>query len=214
MDRTVKDKVIALASRDPFLTVEQLAEQVETTAPYVRTILSEADLSLNQMRKDYARQLERQLGTSKASNEANFSKTLTVTKVAGALAKPYVNFWHDLELFQARALEEGGDHLSYVELLTPQELNLNKHYRNLRELLPKSSLASLVVGEQWAEVVQAPKELSLALDLPSITQVLKLTTLLMVDNKPYALESKWFAFDGLALNWGRKHSEIKVILTG
>ncbi|MBM7624615.1 hypothetical protein [Sporohalobacter salinus] len=54
-----KEKVVYLAKHDPFLKVEELAEKVGTTPHYVRTVLSEAALSLTKLREDYARKMER-----------------------------------------------------------------------------------------------------------------------------------------------------------
>src|SRR5690554_4660504 len=56
--KTKKEIIIESASRDPFLKVEELAETADTTSRYVRTILSEADLSLMKLRKEYARKIE------------------------------------------------------------------------------------------------------------------------------------------------------------
>lgn len=52
---TKKERVIYLAQEDPFLKVEKIAQLAETTSHYVRTVLSEADLSLTKLREDYAR---------------------------------------------------------------------------------------------------------------------------------------------------------------
>lgn len=56
-----KEQVLQLARRDPFLRIEEIAQQVGTTAPYVRTILSENRVSLAKLRKAYARDMERRL---------------------------------------------------------------------------------------------------------------------------------------------------------
>lgn len=53
---TKKERVIYLAQEDPFLKVEKIAQLAETTSHYVRTVLSEANLSLTKLREDYARE--------------------------------------------------------------------------------------------------------------------------------------------------------------
>ncbi|SKA10316.1 hypothetical protein [Selenihalanaerobacter shriftii] len=58
-DLNKKEKVVYLAKNDPFLKVEELAEKVETTPHYVRTVLSEARLSLTKLRERYARKMEK-----------------------------------------------------------------------------------------------------------------------------------------------------------
>lgn len=54
---TKKDYIIRLAKKDPFLKIEEIAQLVVTTPRYVRTILSEANLSLMNLREEYARKL-------------------------------------------------------------------------------------------------------------------------------------------------------------
>lgn len=60
--RNKKDEVVRLAIADPFMSVDEIAVQVNTTPRYVRTILSEAGLSLLALRRRYARQMEQRLG--------------------------------------------------------------------------------------------------------------------------------------------------------
>ncbi|NLK08464.1 MAG: hypothetical protein GX316_07165 [Firmicutes bacterium] len=66
---TKKEQILALARQDPFLKVEEIALQVETTPPYVRTTLSEADVSLMQLRREYARQMEKRLSGKGSGNK-------------------------------------------------------------------------------------------------------------------------------------------------
>lgn len=53
--------MLELARRDPFLKIEEIAVHAETTPRYVRTILSEAKVSLMELRKNYARSMQRRL---------------------------------------------------------------------------------------------------------------------------------------------------------
>ncbi|MFW6007415.1 MAG: GntR family transcriptional regulator [Halanaerobiales bacterium] len=62
---TKKEQIINFAQSDPFLKISDIAKHVETTPRYVRTILSEADISLMNLRKKYARNMEERLKTSK-----------------------------------------------------------------------------------------------------------------------------------------------------
>ncbi|WP_027339341.1 hypothetical protein [Halonatronum saccharophilum] len=54
-DLTKKERVVYLAKKDPFLKVDRIAQLAETTAHYVRTVLSEANLSLTKLRREYAK---------------------------------------------------------------------------------------------------------------------------------------------------------------
>lgn len=56
--KTKKEIIIENAYRDPFLTINDLSELADTTSRYVRTILSEANLSLMKLRKEYTRKIE------------------------------------------------------------------------------------------------------------------------------------------------------------
>jgi len=49
-----REKIVRLAKDDPFLTVEKIATLADTTARYVRTVLYENNISLQELRKLYA----------------------------------------------------------------------------------------------------------------------------------------------------------------
>ena len=56
---TKKEFIIKVSQEDPFLRIEEIANLASTTPRYVRTILSEANLSLMDLRKKYARKMEK-----------------------------------------------------------------------------------------------------------------------------------------------------------
>lgn len=56
--KTKKEIIIENAYQDPFLKIEDLAQKADTTSRYVRTILSESNLSLMKLRKNYAKKIE------------------------------------------------------------------------------------------------------------------------------------------------------------
>ncbi|MFW6381023.1 MAG: hypothetical protein ACOCZ3_00645 [Bacillota bacterium] len=56
--RTKKEIILEGVQKDPFLKIEELAKRADTTPRYVRTILSEANVSLMKLRKEYARKME------------------------------------------------------------------------------------------------------------------------------------------------------------
>lgn len=58
---TKKEQIINFAQNDPFLKISDIAEYVQTTPRYVRTILSEANISLMKLREKYARSMEKRL---------------------------------------------------------------------------------------------------------------------------------------------------------
>lgn len=213
MGPSVKEQVIALAKADPFFTVEELAHQVGTTTPYVRTILSEADLSLNQMRKDYARQLELQLGRGGRQREFVMQQNLQVMQTTLEQVGLNLSAWEDLKLFQVGAVQSTTALPSYVQLITPLTLTIRADYKSLRDLLPIPR-AELVIEEQRVEVVQAPAQLGEALHWPTTSQVLRLSTSLHTEDGPVAVELHWLALEGLVLEFSPQDGELKVSLTG
>lgn len=56
-----KARVLYLARSDPFLTVEEIARAVGTTSRYVRTSLSEAGLTLTELRRRFVEDLRQRL---------------------------------------------------------------------------------------------------------------------------------------------------------
>ncbi|AZR73688.1 hypothetical protein BBF96_10020 [Anoxybacter fermentans] len=65
---TKKEQIINFAQSDPFLKISDIAEYVQTTPRYVRTILSEANISLMELRERYARSMEKRLQTQTKSD--------------------------------------------------------------------------------------------------------------------------------------------------
>lgn len=57
---TKKEYIMRIAQEDPFLKIEEIADLASTTRRYVRTILSEANLSLMILREEYARKMEKE----------------------------------------------------------------------------------------------------------------------------------------------------------
>ncbi len=212
MEKSIKDRVIALAKTDPFLTVKELAREAGTSVPYVRTILSEAGLSLNEMRRSYARRLERTSGAGSAVEDIPVQAELTVTKVAGARLAPAVKEWAELELFQAGCLGRLGPVPCYMQLITPRELQLPADFDHLslRELIPAADPDRIEVSGQRAEVVAAPAQLCELLNLPQGAQAAKLTSFLTDGTGPLALEIIWLSLEGLVLEWSKRSPELEV----
>lgn len=199
-----------MAIEDPFLTVEHLAELADTSAPYVRTVLSQAQLSLNQMRKDYARRLERRLGEERPSKERDIPRELTISRIAAMEISVLPVNWAGQDVVKASALLAKSGQVLYGELFTPHELRLLPKFGSLRELLP----LRLDVLEQWAEAVPVSPQLAAVLGVSPRHQVLKLSTVLHQAQSPQAYEIRWLALDGLVLKWSKDELELKVSVTG
>lgn len=59
-----KARVLKLVQRDPFLSVDEIADLVGTTSRYVRTSLSEAGLTLTGLRRRYAEDMKQRLNNA------------------------------------------------------------------------------------------------------------------------------------------------------
>lgn len=212
MGSSVKEQITKAALQDPFLTVDELARQVGTTAPYVRTVLSEADLSLNKLRREYAKKLEYRLGLQPETAEFEVHQKLQVVKTSGNV---WVDFpwWHGLELFQVGAMDKKQGCLAYTQLITTHPLTIGQDYKTLRDLLPLGQ-GELEVKEQRVEIVLGPHELLHALDLPEKSQVLRLSTFLHNLGEVVAVEVLWLPLTGLVLEFSPENGELKVGLTG
>jgi len=212
MEQSKKGHVIALAQADPFLTVKQLANQAGTTTRYVRTILSEAQLSLHEMRRTYAKRLGGSASAPKVTWDFPVYEELTITKVQGEQGAPEIADWTGLELFQASRMQKTSSPLCYEQLLTPQELTIRFEPGGLRELLPTPPRGRLEVGGQRVDICPAPPKLGLVLGLSESMQVVKLTTFLTRDDQPVALEIRWFGLEGVVLHWSKLQPELEVSL--
>lgn len=214
MAESVKAKVIALAEADPFLTIEELSELADTTPRYVRTILSEAGLSLNRLRRQYARRLERRLGKQKQSQTLIPCEELEVLKITGAEVHSSLVAWSAQEkLFQINAVDRKAEITSYVQLVTPCRVTMCSDYTNLRELLPYGP-GELAVGKQKIEIIKGEDSLNFLLDLGRTEHLLKLSSVLSARGEIVALERRWFGLEGVVLSWSKLEPELKVHLTG
>lgn len=211
MSASIKEQIIGAALQDPFLTVEQLAQKVGTTAPYVRTVLSEADLSLNKLRKDYARQLQYRLGERQVQEKFSVQRELQVGRLPESAWERFPQLDH-FELFLVEVMGENMGHPVYMQLITGLPLTINKKYENLRELLPQE--VKLEVKEQRVEVVFGPQKLTQAMGLPEGSHILKLTTYLHSSTRGEAVEILWLPMNGLALEFLPENGELKIALTG
>ncbi|NLM97067.1 MAG: GntR family transcriptional regulator [Halanaerobiaceae bacterium] len=103
---TKKEQIINFAQSDPFLKISDIAEYVQTTPRYVRTILSEANISLMKLREKYARNMEKRLKSdehselqAKVSLRDEYSyNSLVTSKIE--IEKADENLYPDIERFR------------------------------------------------------------------------------------------------------------------
>lgn len=77
---TKKELIVELARRDPFLRIDEIAARADTTPRYVRTILSEARVSLMKLRRNYARLMEQKLEHAASLSEVKSDRSVVSTR--------------------------------------------------------------------------------------------------------------------------------------
>lgn len=203
MSETIKAKVIQLVQKDPFLSIEEIASQVETTPRYVRTILSEANLSLLQLRKQYARAMEQQLKREIVPTAAQeYDPQLKLVKVIDPVAAKLLDQDPDAELMKISRMQRLERIPIFCELITylDLELRLDDLSGPLRQILTSAKgINNLQLQRSWVEVAVNQGGLSKLLTAREDQPLLKLTYLLTDGVVPIGIETQWLPTEGILL---------------
>lgn len=203
MSETIKAKVIQLVQKDPFLSIEEIASQVETTPRYVRTILSEANLSLLQLRKQYARAMEQQLKREIVPTAAQkYDPQLKLVKVIDPVAAELLDQDPDAELMKISKMQRLERIPIFCELITylDLELRLDDLSGPLRQILTSAKgINNLQLQRSWVEVAVNQGGLSKLLTAREDQPLLKLTYLLTDGVVPIGIETQWLPTEGILL---------------
>lgn len=208
MADSIKERILQTAQADPFLSVEKIAKQVGTTQQYVRTILSEAGISLTKLRREYAKQMERKLGYAQDRGEEMDLEVpshgrLEVSQIEAPQIAEMLGLGANTSLFQASAFTATGmsaPSVGLAQLITHHPLTLRADYNSLRELLPEA-IGMLSAAKQWVVALPAPRALQETLGLGSSDTVFRLATLWVNQEGPAAIEFFWVQAEGHALTW-------------
>ncbi len=203
---TIKSHVVQTARQDPFLSIDEIATIVQTTPRYVRTILSEAQISLMQLRKSYAKTMEKQL-TPVHKVSDSFDPQLKLTKVIDGVMAQLLAVDPQQELLQLERMQTINDVPCYVQFVTYADLSLGTIEGSLRQLLPRDK-GALVQKSLWVEVVTNQPNLSRLLTSSTEQPLLKLCYLLSNDEVPLAVETQWFPTEGICLKTNSSALEI------
>lgn len=201
-NETIKARVISAVRSDPFLSIDEIASKVETTPRYVRTILSEAKISLLQLRKEYAKKMEKQLHptTKQTDNERRYQSGLEITKIRDPQIAKLLNQNSDSQLLQVSRMDKKRHILIYHEIITYLDLHLSGEDGSLRQLLSQGqNELDLVQGESWVEVVTDKSNLSKLLIGNENQPLLKVNFLLYQEELPVAVEIQWLPTEGIVL---------------
>ncbi|GEM_PF-571524 len=206
-----KDFVVRLAQADPFMSVDEIAARARTTSRYVRTVLSEAGLSLQQLRRRYARQMERRLaldvrvpgggqGLFHALAEAGNKMETRCLRVAQC-REPELAEWLGvapsttlLEISRVRVVN--GRPFYVNQIVTSRHLTVNEAILNtegpLRETLGLGGQGGFDLAERTLDVVAATAYLAESLEVEAGAPLLRSGNVLMVSGERVAIEFNYF----------------------
>ena len=213
---TKKEYIIGLAKKDPFLKIEEIAELAQTTQRYVRTILSEASLSLMNLREEYARKMEKYseldilFSIKDSVNGLSMEKkspTFTYGSVHSDLIESSEDFsWNidKLQLYQytqqVYCSKIPFSIISFVTSVQLQNEGLVKDGSIFKLLGLKSEDTRITNPEiEIGSLVNFLGCSTFVSDFPPEDFMIKLTTLIKVKNKSFGEERFFFPSDSIKL---------------
>lgn len=208
---TKKAVILALARRDPFLKIEEIANKAETTPRYVRTILSEARLSLMELRKEYARTMQRKLGVDVTVHGANRGLTDALTSAGRNVAVNQLGVVKSVNAAYARTLGIEPDEPLLVltrlrlvdkrpffvnQIVTNQVLTVGtdvmESKRPLRQALGLEVPGRTLFVDRSVEVIPADEAVAESLGLDVGSPVIQSGNLIVTDDVPVGIENNYF----------------------
>lgn len=208
---TKKDLILTLARRDPFLTIDEIAREAGTTARYVRTILSEAKLSLMELRKRYARTMQRRLGVDVVVPDSSRGLTQALASAGRHVGVNQLGVVRAVNSELAQALRVAPDtplliltRLRLVDnepffvnqIVTNQVLTVDtevmENEKPLRQALGLEIPGRTRFVERSIEVVPADESLAHSLGLEPGEPLLKSGNLIVTDDEPVGIEYNYF----------------------
>lgn len=208
---TKKDTILALARRDPFLKIEEIATKADTTPRYVRTILSEARLSLMELRKEYARTMQRRLGVDVTVKGANHGLTDALTSSGRHVAVNQLGVVKTVNSELARTLGVAPSEpllvLTRLRLVDKRPFFVNQIVTNqvltvgtdvmestlpLRQLLGLEIPGRTVFLDRSVEVIPADDAIASSLAILPGSPVIQSGNLIVTDDVPVGIEYNYF----------------------
>lgn len=209
---TKKDVILALARRDPFLKIEEIAQRAGTTPRYVRTILSEARISLMELRKEYARTMQRRLGVDVVIPDATHGLTgaltgagrhvgvnqLGVVKSVNAELAATLGVPETEPLLILTRLRLVDDRPFFInQIVTHQTLTVDADVmaseRPLRLALGLEIPGRTRFVDRSIEVIPSDEAMATSLGIEEGEPVMKLGNLIVTDDEPVGIEYNYFS---------------------
>ncbi|HOB09382.1 MAG: hypothetical protein WAP20_08395 [Limnochordia bacterium] len=202
-DQTIKARVIKVVQSDPFLSIEEIAAQVRTTPRYVRTILSEANLSLTQMRKQYAKHMEHQLYQRRRQAPVQvIDPHIRLVKTKDPAIAELLGLDPESELLCVSKLHHLDNTPCFCQLTTCLEIEVGVDDLGgpLRHVLTSAkTVKQIQLRQSWVEVAADQPAISRLLLHRDDQPLLKLSYLLADGERPIAVETMWLPTEGILL---------------
>jgi len=228
---TKKEQILHLARKDPFLRVEEIAAQAETTPRYVRTILSEAKLSLTALRRSYARTMEKRLGIDVTLDRSGRGLTDALSLAGNQLGVKCVQVEQVIVPSLAEALEiDPGEPLLKVsrvrlvngrpfyvnEVVTHKSLMVSEDVvsseKPLRQLLGLEAPGETEFVDRSVEVERATPYLAASLGLAVGDPVIKSGNVILTRGERVGIEFNYFdAFRVRFVLAGASEYKLKIV---
>ncbi|MFW5981425.1 MAG: hypothetical protein ACOCRU_02485 [bacterium] len=137
--KTKKEIILETAYNDPFLKIEDISRIANTTSSYVRTILSDANLSLMELRKNYVRKIE--------ENKFNIEDRILLNY----LERFFLNFTSEIENIGQVVINNPNDIKSIFD-----NIKENFNYQSYKFLLEKNiaGIASVFWNKNFFKIEQ------------------------------------------------------------
>lgn len=209
---TKKEIILALARRDPFLKIEEIARQAGTTPRYVRTILSEARLSLMELRKEYARTMQRRLGVDVIIPDASHGLTEALVSAGRHVGVNQIGVVKSVNpelaltlglppnepLLVLTRLRLVDDRPFFVnQIVTHQTVTVDAEImeseRPLRQVLGLEIPGRTRFVNRSIEVIPGDEVIASHLGIETGQPVLKLGNVIVTDDKPVGIEYNFFS---------------------
>lgn len=133
-----REKIVRLAKEDPFLTVDKIASLAETTIRYVRTVLYENNISLQELRRIYAQ---------KWKNQDRIDQTISLEQMLYNVAIEYIN---NKDLFHFSGDSHHQSNGIELGLFTSITSDAYKDFRTILKLCKEELL-----NKEWVELVNS-----------------------------------------------------------
>lgn len=212
---TKKEQIINFARHDPFLKISDIAENVETTPRYVRTILSEANISLMELREKYARNMEQRL----AGKESNLQKAtvrllkedgevqvseVILQRISGFECQDLIKTHPEEELFKItqKKLIDGRPY-SLQEVITYLSTDINQdrisNLDSLYELFGNKGVEGFKFRSNVVQLERYNPLMATRLGLKEDDPIIKSQRIILIDKMPIGVENFYFDANSIQL---------------